>query len=234
MAGVFVTGTDTDAGKTVAACAILVVLARRGLSVAGFKPVAAGAERTPAGLRNADAHLLRAFSSVPLDYEDVNPVLLEMAIAPHLAAQAAGLELEPGPLVDCRHRLGTRAQVVVTEGAGGWLVPLSATSDMADLALAIGDPVVLVVGMKLGCINHALLTAESIHGRGCRLVGWVANCLDPAMSAVTENLETLSGMLGCPLLGCIPWLGDAPMEEKVELASRVIDGDVLGAALATD
>jgi len=232
--GVFVTGTDTDAGKTIVACALMTLFARLGLSVAGFKPVAAGAERTPAGLRNSDARWLQTFSSAPLEYDEVNPVVLEAAIAPHIAARAAGVGLERGSLVDCYRKLAEKAQVVVTEGAGGWLVPLARDGDMADLAVAIGDPVILVVGMKLGCLNHAFLTAESVRARGCRLAGWVANRVDPDMPAFRENLDTLAAGLGCAALGSIPWLGDAPMERKVELAARAIDAGLVRATLATD
>jgi dethiobiotin synthetase len=232
--GLFVTGTDTDAGKTVVTCALLSLLARRGRSVVGFKPVAAGADRTPGGLRNEDARWLRTFSSIPVEYEDINPFVLESAIAPHIAAQAAGTRLEAGAMLDCRRKLGDKAQVVVTEGAGGWMVPLSPGTDMADLAAAIDDPVILVVGMRLGCLNHALLTAQAIRSRGCLLAGWVANRLDPRMPAYRENLDTLAGRLGCRPLGSVPWLGNAPMERKIELASRGIDGDMLEAALATD
>lgn len=232
--GLFVTGTDTDAGKTVVTCALLSVLARQGRSVAGFKPVAAGANRTPKGLRNADALWLRRFSSMSLRYEEVNPFVLEAAIAPHIAAQASGTRLETSAMLDCRQRLGGKAQVVVTEGAGGWMVPLSPGADMADLAAAIGDPVILVVGMRLGCLNHALLTAQAIRNRGCRLAGWVANRLDPGMPALNQNLDTLVGRLGGPPLGSVPWLGNAPMERKIELASQGIDGSMLEGVLATD
>lgn len=232
--GLFVTGTDTDVGKTVVACALLLALARSHRRVAGFKPVAAGAERTPEGLRNPDAAWLAKFSTVSLGYEQVNPVALEPAMAPHIAARAAGVPLEVHFLQECRQRLGSMAQVIVTEGAGGWLVPLGDGSDMADLAAAIGDPVVLVVGMKLGCLNHALLTATSIRARGCTLAGWVANRVDPGMAAFRENLDTLAQRLECPSLGVIPWLGDVPMERKVELASRAMDETLLRTILATD
>lgn len=232
--GLFVTGTDTDVGKTVVSCALISVLARRGWSVVGFKPVAAGADRTTGGLRNADARWLRRCSSVPVDYEDINPFVLEAAIAPHIAARTSGIFLEPGIMLDCRRRLGDKAQVVVTEGAGGWMVPLSPDEDMADLAAAIDDPVILVVGMKLGCLNHALLTAQAIRNRGCRLAGWVANRLDADMPAFSENVATLVGKLGCRPLASVPWLGDAPMERKIELACLGIDGSLLEAALATD
>lgn len=232
--GLFVTGTDTDAGKTVAACALLAVLSNLGRSAAGFKPVSAGAERTPDGLRNRDALWLQSYSSVPLDYPEINPVVLEPPIAPHIAAAATGLSLDFHRLLECRRHLGRRAEVVVTEGAGGWLVPLSAEADMSDLAAAIGDPVVLVVGMKLGCLNHARLTAASIRSRGCRLAGWIGNRLDPDMAAFQENLDALADFLRCPSIGLIPWLGDAPMERKVARASRSLDAALLETVLATD
>ncbi len=231
--GLFVTGTDTDSGKTLIACALLTVIARQGLSTAGYKPVAAGAQRTPGGLRNDDARWLREFSSVSLDYDEVNPVTLEAAMAPHIAARRAGVDLDAVSLVDQRRRLGLRARVIVTEGAGGWRVPLSGNYDMADLAVAIGDPIVLVVGMKLGCLNHALLTTDAIRASGGRLAGWIANRIDPGMAAPGDNLATLAGRLECPCLGSVPWLGDVPMDHKVELASRAIDEHLVGAALAT-
>jgi len=234
MAGLFVTATDTGAGKTLVSCALLSGLAAGGLETAGFKPVAAGARRTPEGLRNEDAELLQRFSSVALDYRETNPVTLEAAIAPHIAAAARGIPISVEDLARQCRCLKDKADVVVTEGAGGWLVPLSGERFMSDLASMIGDPVVMVVGMRLGCLNHALLTEESIRARGSELLGWVANRIDPHMPVFEENLSTLNARLGRPCLGVIPWLGRAPLERRVEMAMAALDLAGISAALARD
>lgn len=231
--GLFVTSTDTGAGKTLVACALLHALAREGLAVAGYKPVAAGAETSGRGLRNEDALLLKRFSTARLGYEEVNPAVLEPAIAPHIAANRAGITLAPAALAELRQRLIGRADVIITEGAGGWLVPLSDQTDMADLAAAIGDPVLLVVGMRLGCLNHALLTAESIRSRGAKIAGWVANRLDPSMEAFDENLGCLESRLPCPRIGLIPWLQEGDPEARIQRAAALMDTALVRAAIAT-
>jgi dethiobiotin synthetase len=230
--GLFITATDTCAGKTLVACALLSALAREGFSVAGFKPVAAGADSTPNGLRNDDALMLRRFSTVRLSYEEVNPVVLAAPIAPHIAARAVGTSISPVVLTDRQRALATKADVVITEGAGGWRVPLDGQTDMSDLAVKIGDPVVLVVGMRLGCLNHALLTAEAIRLRGAKFAGWVANRIDPDMPVFEENLESLDARLEAPRLGVLPWLEKMPREQMVERAIAALDVPAVIGALA--
>lgn len=231
--GLFVTGTDTGVGKTIVACALLRVLADRGLRVAGFKPVAAGAERTRAGLRNEDALHLIESSNVGLPYESTNPVVLEPPIAPHIAADRAGVTIDVDALAEHHRRMASAADVIVTEGAGGWLVPTGPESTLADLAVAIGDPVVLVVGMRLGCINHALLTAAAVRAWGLELAGWIDNRIDPAMPVQEENLATLEARLEAPRIGSVPWLGEAAPDPMIGLACEGIDAERVLSIVAT-
>jgi dethiobiotin synthetase len=203
----FITGTDTDVGKTLVATALVVAANKRGLSTLAVKPVAAGCEQTEDGLRNEDALLLQQTMSLPLSYEQVNPVALAPAIAPHIAAEQMGKRLRVSQLAGyCRGTLMQRADFAVVEGAGGWRVPLNHRETLADLAQELQLPVILVVGVKLGCINHALLTAEAIAADGLTLVGWVANQLDEAMPCYEENLLTLNSLIRAPCLGVIPRL----------------------------
>ena len=204
--GLFVTGTDTGVGKTVVACALVRGLARRGLAVAVMKPVASGAQATPEGPRNEDALALMAAASVPASYDTVNPYCFLPPIAPHLAAAEAGVTLELAPIRERFARLAARADCVVVEGAGGWRVPLGADFGMDGLALALQLPVLMVVGLKLGCISHARLTLESILARGAAFAGWVANGIDPAFERAEENLATLTQTLGEPPLARVPLL----------------------------
>jgi dethiobiotin synthetase len=205
--GFFVTGTDTDCGKTVVACGVVAALRARGLRVGVMKPVAAGAEQGPAGLRNRDALDLLGASGRDLPYEDVNPFVYAPAVAPHVAAAHAGRPILFTSLRRAFARVAAASDVVVVEGAGGWRVPLGPDGDMSDLAAALGLPVLLVVGLRLGCLNHALLTAEAIAERGCHLAGWVGNLADPGMAALDENLATLREGLPAPCWGVVPHLG---------------------------
>lgn len=202
--GFFVTGTDTGVGKTVITLGLMQYLQDQGFTVAGMKPVASGCERTAAGLRNDDALQLQRQASMALDYSLVNPVALEPAIAPHIAAARSGTRID---LTRIRHAfddLAARADRVVVEGVGGWRVPLNDRDTVADLALALGLDVILVVGMRLGCLNHALLSAEAIAADGLRLAGWVANVLQPAPEALDDNVTALKTRLSAPLLGVVP------------------------------
>ena len=197
----FVTGTDTGVGKTRVAAALCRALAARGTRVAAMKPVASGCTQTPEGLRNEDALTLLAAMNVRAQYSEVNPYAFAPAIAPHIAAQEAGVNIDFDVLDRAYERLAVRAQVLIVEGAGGWLAPLDAARGFADLAVHWQMDVVFVVGMVLGCLNHALLTVESIERRGLRLRGWVANSIDPTFERLSENIATLQSRISEPCLG---------------------------------
>jgi dethiobiotin synthetase len=199
----FVTGTDTGIGKTRAACAIIRDLVAQGRKVAALKPVASGCERTFDGLRNEDALAMMAIMNVTLSYEEVNPFAYEPAIAPHIAAEEAGRPVDLEHIVAIANSID--ADDLVIEGAGGWSVPLGDELMFADLVRAVDAEVILVVGMKLGCINHAVLTSGQIARDGCRLGGWIANAIDPHMPVYPKNLITLSKLLPVPMIGEIPW-----------------------------
>ena len=202
--GYFVTGTDTGVGKTLIACALLRAFARTGKSVAGMKPIAAGLE----GGRWADVDALASASTVQARTRIANPYAFEPAIAPHIAAELAGLEIGLEPIARAYEELSRLAEVVVVEGVGGFLVPLNARQTGADLAMRLGLPIVLVVGMRLGCLNHALLTRRQIEASGSRCAGWVANCFVPDMHHLDGNIRALEQRLDCPLLGVVPFRQD--------------------------
>ena len=207
MIGCFVTGTDTGVGKTLASCARLHTLAQHHPRVVGMKAVAAGAEQTPdgTGWANEDTLALRAASTLAVPPALDNPVLLPDPMSPHIAAQRAGCEVTLAPILDAYRRLAEQADAVVVEGAGGWLVPLSETLNIADLAVALQLPVVLVVGLKLGCLNHAMLSANAIRASGLPLAGWIASRVEPDMLVPEENMDWLRRNLGAPLLADLPW-----------------------------
>ncbi|MFN7752116.1 MAG: dethiobiotin synthase [Pseudomonadota bacterium] len=204
--GLFVTGTDTGVGKTYGCAALGRILARDGARVAVLKPIASGAEPGPHGPRWEDIESAIAASSIPLPLSDANCYRFEPAIAPHLAAAEAGVAIEPEPILQAVGRVAARCDRLLVEGVGGFRVPLRARSDAggiadtAELAAAIGLPLLLVVGLRLGCINHALLTAEAIERRGLRLAGWVASAVDPAYERAEENLATLDAWMPLPRL----------------------------------
>lgn len=209
----FVTGTDTDAGKTSIAAGLLYAAKQRQLSTLAMKPVASGCEVTEHGLRNSDALALMAHSSLHLPYAQVNPYAFAPAIAPHIAAQEAGVELSVADLSRAAQAiLQQQADFTLIEGAGGWRVPLSNREFLSDLAIALKLPVILVVGVKLGCINHALLTAQTIHSDGLELAGWVANIVDPNCARLEENLATLQQLMPAPCLAEVPYLAVASAE----------------------
>ncbi len=202
--GIFIAGTDTDVGKTFVSVALLQAMSARGARVFGLKPLAAGAEKTSQGWRNADALRLMAASSVALPYEQVNPVCLPEAVAPHIAARHAGRSLHGGQLVGwVRGALATPADLALVEGAGGWRTPLSEREMLSRLVQELDLPVILVVALRLGCINHALLTAEAIRRDGVRLLGWVGNVQDLEMPAWEENRATLQALLAVPCLALL-------------------------------
>lgn len=212
----FITGTDTGVGKTLVSCALIHAFKARSLKVIGMKPVASGSEYTPQGLRNADALALQQAANIPVEYDTINPYCFAPAIAPHLAARQAGVAIELSILQRAYLQLSERAEIVVVEGAGGWRVPLEPTGYLSDLPETWGLDVVLVVGVRLGCINHALLTAEAIQRGPCRLVGWVANCIDPDMVCREENIALLQERLPAPCWGVLPY---ASMPEPHALAA---------------
>lgn len=215
----FITGTDTDAGKTLVTTGLLVAAKNLGLTTAALKPVAAGCEQTADGLRNSDGLQLQAVMTKQFVYEQINPIALQAAIAPHIAAQQEKRSLSSDRLTGfCRSVLG-QADVTLVEGAGGWRVPINPRETMADLAKNLQLPVILVVGMRLGCLNHALLTFEAIVRDGLPVAGWVANCIDGDMPALVENIESLRVRLPVPSLGVVPHL----VEPSAELAARAFD-----------
>lgn len=199
--GLFVAGTDTGVGKTLVACALLRGLAAKGLQVTGMKPVAAGATRRSGVWYHDDVERLRAAANVEASRELVNPYCFAPPIAPHVAAGEAGVSIRMAVIARNYARLAARADVVVVEGVGGLLVPLSSRLSAADIPRRLDLPVVLVVGMRLGCLNHALLTLEAAQARGLRLAGWIANVIDPAMARRWQNLEALCNRMPAPLLG---------------------------------
>lgn len=201
----FVTGTDTGVGKTLVSCALLRALAKHYPRVVGMKPVAAGVALINGWQANEDVLALRAASNCRVRPELDNPVLLPDAVSPHIAAARAGARISVDHIVACHRQLLQHADAVVVEGAGGFMVPLSDIETGADLAEALGLPVVLVVGMRLGCLNHALLTSEAIRARGLTLAGWIANHIDPGMLAQADNIAFLRHRLAAPLLASISY-----------------------------
>ena len=216
----FIAGTDTAVGKTYVAKLLLKMAGERGLTTLGLKPVSAGCVERDGLLVNQDAWELMELSSIQPSYTDVNPVALREAMAPHIAAEREDRPLVARELATHCRQMMQQADFVVIEGAGGWQVPLNAEETMADLAAAIACPVVLVVGMRLGCINHALLSADAIQNTGLRLAGWIANLVDADMAVVDENIATLEQRLHVPRIGTLPW-GDP------EVANKFLDLDIL-------
>lgn len=211
--GYFITGTDTGVGKTRVSVALLHKLRQQGLRVAGMKPVAAGCEETTAGLRNEDALALQAATSVVLPYETLNPYALAPPIAPHLAARDAALVIGMERILAAYRAITAQADRVIVEGAGGWRVPLNDDQDMGDVAVALGLPVVLVVDIRLGCINQALLSAQAIAARGLPLTGWVANHAQGHYPRSADNIASIEARIGAPLLGVIPYDADITPEQ---------------------
>ena len=220
-AAYFVVGTDTGIGKTHATCALLHALARRHARVCGMKPIAAGGVQTADGLSNEDSIAHRAASTVRVPPELDNPILLPEPLSPHLAAARAGTTISFDIVLDAVAELRTRTDALVVEGAGGFLVPLSETQTGADLAVALRLPLVLVVGMRLGCLNHALLTAEAIRARGLVLAGWIANRVDPGFLCPDENLAYLRTHLAAPLWADLPF--SASPDPRADAARFTLD-----------
>jgi len=201
--GFFVTGTDTGVGKTLVACSLLRAFASRGLRAVGMKPVASGAVPRGDGLVHDDVEKLITAGNVAAPREQVNPYCFEPPIAPHIAASGAGMRIDLDRIRQCFGALAARADVVIVEGIGGFRVPLGLGIDTAQLAARLALPLVLVVGLRLGCLNHALLTAEAVVNRGLKLAGWVANHIDPRMAAAEENVHALESLIAAPLIARI-------------------------------
>jgi len=230
MQGYFVTGTDTGVGKTLVAAGLLRAAAGRGQSTIGIKPVAAGCVAAPGGtLVSEDALELQSASSIDIDIATVNPVALKEPIAPHIAAALHGVNIHSDELARHCRRICTdySPQFVVVEGAGGWFVPLNESETMADFCVELGFPVIVVVGMKLGCLNHALLTVRAVHDAGLTVAGWVANCTEPGMAAFEDNLQSLHDRMSVPLLGVIPYQDTSVTADR---AAECLQLDVLSGA----
>jgi len=208
MRGFFITGTDTDVGKTWVTAAMLHVLNQMKLKTIAMKPVASGCQRIDRQLRNADALCLMQQMNTSADYQEVNPYSFEPAIAPHIAAKQAGEVIELEKIQQAAEQLAVRADVILVEGVGGWAVPLNETEDVADLAVKLKLPIIMVVSIRLGCINHALLTAQSIRATGLPIHGWIANMCDSSDLFLEENISALQLRLNCPMLAKIPLLDE--------------------------
>lgn len=217
--GFFVTGTDTGVGKTLISSALVHHYALKGYRSAGMKPVAAGCIQAEGRWLSEDVAMLCAASNVELPLAIVNPYAFEPPIAPHVAAEMAGTVIEMPILLDVYRKAKELTDVLIVEGVGGFRVPLNDRQDTADLTVQLGLPVILVVGMRLGCLNHALLTMECIFARGLRVAGWVANTIDPHMPAFKENLDALEKRISAPCLGVVSY-EKKPTPDKVELALR--------------
>ncbi len=220
-AGYFITGTDTEIGKTTVSCQLLRAFAARGKTVVGMKPIAAGSENG----QWEDVEQLLAASNISISRQQLNPYAFNPPLAPHIAAKQAGVEINLQVIHQAYHVLSHLAEVVIVEGVGGFIVPLNAQQDGADLAQKLDLPVILVVGMRLGCLNHALLTVKAIQACGLSLVGWVANCIDPQMLALEENVNALAQRIDCPLLGVVPFVKQSNATDLFQL--KLIDISIL-------
>ena len=220
--GLFITGTDTNAGKTVFAAALISALRIKGIDAVGMKPVSAGCEKTNGELRNQDAEQLMRVSGTH-DYALTNPIAYEPAIAPHIAAAISGRPIDLDMISRAFDELSAAHALVIIEGAGGWRVPLDDQRDMSAIALRLRTPVVLVVGLTLGCLNHALLSAEAIKASGCELAGWAGSCIDAEFAHIDENIDTLRSRIEAPCLGILPHKPDAKPDDM----ARYIDTTVL-------
>ncbi|MGX2039086.1 dethiobiotin synthase [Methylocaldum sp. MU1018] len=221
--GIFVTGTDTGVGKTLVSVGLMRLLQGAGLTVAGMKPVATGACWRDGRLVNEDALSLQANASIRLDYNQVNPFVFEPPVSPHIAAKKAGRDIDFRHICRIYEELAEAADCVVVEGVGGWEVPLNERQRVTDLALALDLPVLLVVGLRLGCLNHALLTRRAIESSGADCLGWVANRIERDFLFFAENLETLENSLGWPLLAALPFYGERMAEGQDIFPTRAKD-----------
>ncbi|GHC01236.1 dethiobiotin synthase [Thermomonas carbonis] len=218
MFSVYVSGTDTGIGKTLASCTLLHALRGHGLRVAGMKPVASGCARIDGEWKNEDALALQHAGESGIAYADINPFALEHPLAPELAARDAGIEVALPPILAAHARLAEHADALIVEGVGGWAAPLSASLMQADLVRALRVPVLLVVGLRLGCLNHALLSAQAIAADGAHLAGWIASHVDPDMDRVDDNIGMLRARMPAPCWGVLPHVPDA---DPAQLASQL-------------
>ena len=213
--GLFITGTDTGCGKTEITLALMRLLQDQGYQVLGMKPVASGSEQSGEGLRNGDALRIQDAGSLAVPYELINPYAFEPPIAPHIAAAQVGAEIQSKVIVNCYQALAELADCVIVEGVGGWRVPLGKGLEVGDLPVLLDLSVVLVAGMRVGCLNHALLSAHSIKEKGCVLAGWVANQADSGMQYLEENLHTLDRHIPAPRFGCVGYFQDGPDPDMI-------------------
>jgi len=229
--GIFITGTDTEVGKTVVACALARSFRAQRFAVGVMKPVASGAHQTPQGLRNADALALIEASGTERPYGDVNPYCFEPAISPHIAAKEAGIEIDCNIIRHHYDALALETDRIVVEGAGGWFAPINDHQTMADVAWALSVPALMVVGVRLGCLSHAQLTRLAIEAHGVSFAGWIGSCVDPGMERAAENLATLEKVLGQPALALLPYapqaLATLVLPQVAERLSRTLTGHTI-------
>lgn len=211
MKGVFITGTDTGIGKTYFTLACIHALQAANIKTTAMKPVASGAEGVDGQLRNQDATLIQQALNHDVDYDLINPYAFASPVSPHIAAAEAGLEIDLKIIQQHYRQLTEHAEFAVVESVGGWLAPLSNKQTVADMAKLIGLPVVMVVGVRLGCLNHAMLTAQAIKQSGMKLTAWVANCIEPALASIDEQIDYLSRSLGMAPLVKLEWGQDSPL-----------------------
>lgn len=224
--GLFVTGTDTGVGKTLVASTLVHLFAQQGLRSAGMKPVASGAIWEEGRWTNEDVLALTAAANVEVPLALVNPYLLKRATAPHIAAAEENITIDLSRLADCYQQITTLCDTVIVEGAGGFIIPFDDHHNSDDLVSKLNLPVILVVGIRLGCINHALLTQHAIQSRGLKLAGWVANDIDPNESCADGMVETLQKRLQAPLLGRLPWKPGMTVEQAASYFNPVAIGDM--------
>jgi dethiobiotin synthetase len=223
----FITGTDTGVGKTLVACALLQAFVKQGCKSVGMKPVAAGCAETPVGLCCEDVENLRAAGNVAAPQELINPYALILPVAPHIASARMGLDIRLEKIKQTYLKLQEMAEVVVVEGVGGFMVPLNAREDTADMAQLLGLPVIMVVGLRVGCLNHALLTAQAIRQRGLTLAGWVANQIESDMLFVQDSIAALEQRLQAPLIGAIPYRQGLSVEEVAKFLRTDFLGELI-------
>ncbi len=222
MPGVFITGTDTEIGKTRVSCALLNTLNKKNIKTAGMKPVASGAELENERLVNDDAMQLIQAASLKLPYELVNPYVFNVPASPHISARLENQQIDLEKISSCYKEIESQADFVAVEGVGGWLAPLNETQTVADMASTLQLPVILVVGMRLGCLNHALLTAQHIQQSNLKLVGWIANCVENNFSYLNENIDTLIQLIDTPLIARLDFNKDIFSQEYEKSISSLV------------